>query len=88
MLTRNEAYWLCEHLFPDERNLSEKDEVKLSDLLERFVHLIREKKLSIKSPMVEDVRGYIAYCLADEGSFADVESYNAAQVEACKWLIN
>ena len=88
MLTRNDAYWLYEHLFPDERNLSEKDSVKLADLLEKFVRLIREKKLSVCSPMVEDVRGYIAYCLADEGSFADAKEYNAAQVEACKWLIN
>lgn len=88
MINRNEAQWLYEHLFPSEYNLSEKDSVKLNDLLERFVPLIREKKLSVCSPMVEDVRSYIAYCLADEGSFADVDDYNAAQAEACKWLIN
>ena len=65
-----------------------KDAEKLYELLNRFCDVTSDKAIScdVHQEEILDLAGYIAYCIADESSFAEDEDFQMAKEEASKWI--
>jgi hypothetical protein len=68
--------------------MSIKDAETLYELLNEFCDATCGKDISCENTQEEilELAGYIAYCVADEGSFAEVEDFAEARAEASKWI--
>ena len=68
--------------------MSIKDAETLYELLDKFCDATCEKEISCETNQEEilELAGYIAYCVADESSFAEVEDFDEARAEAAKWI--
>ena len=68
--------------------MSVKDAETLYELLNKFCDATCEKDISCDTTQEEirELAGYIAYCVADESSFAEVEDFAEARAEAAKWI--
>ena len=60
------------------------------ELLMKFYDTIKQYDFSIKREMpfydIEQLVGYVAYCVADESSFADAGDALIAKKEASYWI--
>ena len=68
--------------------MSIKDAETVYELLNKFCDATCEKDISCDTTREEilELAGYIAYCVADESSFAEVEDFTKAKAEAAKWI--
>ena len=68
--------------------MSIKDAETLYELLNEFCDATCDKDIScdVSQEEILELAGYIAYCVADESSFAEVEDFAEARTEAGKWI--
>ena len=68
--------------------MSIKDAETLYELLDEFCDATCGRDISCDTAQGEilGLAGYIAYCVADESSFAEVEDFTKAKAEAAKWI--
>ena len=68
--------------------MTKHDAERLYELLNKFCDATCGKDISCETTQEEilELAGYIAYCVADESSFAEVEDFTEARAEARKWI--